>query len=214
MLKTFRLISPWSSTLNPPSERNLPTDFIDPVALSHFAHAYTSAQPSFVEIDTSRTFYSFLSRHIHHLFSPSSPRRNSYSTPAAVLQRHRDFCHKHPLASPLDFLDPDQTWWYRAIPRGGLLVAYGRREVLAEDCLRLINTFRTALASKFLAEDRVLGQHNVVEEVTWDFCHAPVVVHCFLGRDSDERAEGVRIMAEFIRRSVDRCLDDDPSSKR
>lgn len=196
----FSLISPWASTFDPPSSQNVLTDFLDPTTLSHYAHTYTSAQSSFINIDVSRNLSAFIFRHLSRVCPSISLNHRPYSTPHNVIKRHHQLLNTYPLASPLDISDPDGSWWQRALPSRGLLVAYGSREILAEDCERLVRTLRNAEATRLsaLRTQGSMERGTMVKEVVWDFCHAPVVVHCFLGRDHQERAEGVGKIADFI----------------
>lgn len=163
----------------PPADTPLRhSDFVSPVALQHFAHLYSSAQP---RPRSTSPLLSLLSYPLDLLLGPTPA-----FDPAPVHTRHTFLCRFSPPLSPLDVPDPEL--WRRALENvQGVYISYGAGEVLAPQCTRL---FRVMYEAK---EGRTR-----VEMKEWGLCHAPEVVFCFLGRDEKERRAGVQSLAGFI----------------
>ena len=147
-------------------------DFVSPLALQHFAHLYSSAQ----ELPHKPSFWTYLSD-LTHLST-------FLVDPPDVKSRHEELCLQHPLLSPLEA--GDDEIWRRALPRLGIQISYGSREVLARQCHQLVHQW-----------EHICGKDKVRSR-QWPFCHAPAMVYLYLGRSERERRQGVKDIADFI----------------
>jgi acetyl esterase/lipase len=180
-----RLISPWASLRTPPAEENAAADFVDPRALQHFAHLYSGAQ----RVARMPGVLSFL-----RALLPRASAAAASLDPPIVVQEHERRCEEDAMLSPLDAAD--DVRWERALEGvRGVMVCYGAREVLAPQAVRLTERLR-AVAAGGKQGQRRLGTR--VEERVWAMCHAAPVVWAFLGRDEEERARGVKEVAQFV----------------